>query len=108
MSFEKAPHFVIFDLQERFWEQCIFKYLRAEPEDHYFLLVSKIHYSCISCCFSCCFCLVGRIVWFTNATHHTDLNVCKNNYILLVTFLVSYVLITLSRELVLNVNSLVN
>ena len=23
---------------ERFWEQCIFKYLRAEPEDHYFLL----------------------------------------------------------------------
>ena len=28
--------------QERFWEQCIFKYLRAEPEDHYFLLVSKL------------------------------------------------------------------
>lgn len=28
---------------ERFWEQCIFKYLRAEPEDHYFLLV------CICC-----------------------------------------------------------
>ena len=47
MSFEKAPHFVIFDLQERFWEQCIFKYLRAEPEDHYFLLVSKIHYSVV-------------------------------------------------------------
>ena len=23
---------------ERFWEQSIFKYLRAEPEDHYFLL----------------------------------------------------------------------
>uniref|UniRef100_A0A915KIY1 Dynactin subunit 5 n=1 Tax=Romanomermis culicivorax TaxID=13658 RepID=A0A915KIY1_ROMCU len=23
---------------ERFWEHCIFKYLRAEPEDHYFLL----------------------------------------------------------------------
>ena len=45
MSFEKALHFAIFDLQERFWEQCIFKYLRAEPEDHYFLLVSKIHYS---------------------------------------------------------------
>ena len=28
------------DLMERFWEQAIFKYLRAEPEDHYFLLVS--------------------------------------------------------------------
>lgn len=27
------------DLMERFWAQCIFKYLRAEPEDHYFLLV---------------------------------------------------------------------
>ncbi|VDN39470.1 unnamed protein product [Gongylonema pulchrum] len=27
------------DLMERFWEQCVFKYLRAEPEDHYFLLV---------------------------------------------------------------------
>lgn len=24
---------------EYFWEQCIFKYLRCEPEDHYFLLV---------------------------------------------------------------------
>jgi len=23
---------------ELFWEQCIFKYLRCEPEDHYFLL----------------------------------------------------------------------
>lgn len=27
------------DLMERYWEQAIFKYLRAEPEDHYFLLV---------------------------------------------------------------------
>jgi len=27
------------DLMERFMEQIIFKYLRAEPEDHYFLLV---------------------------------------------------------------------
>ncbi|KAK2708314.1 hypothetical protein QYM36_014054 [Artemia franciscana] len=26
------------DLMERFLSQCIFKYLRAEPEDHYFLL----------------------------------------------------------------------
>ncbi|KAL4222812.1 Actin-related protein 3B [Mactra antiquata] len=26
------------DLMERFWEQAIFKYLRSEPEDHYFLL----------------------------------------------------------------------
>lgn len=24
---------------EQFWEHCIFKYLRCEPEDHYFLLV---------------------------------------------------------------------
>jgi hypothetical protein len=29
------------DLMERFWEQAIFKYLRAEPEDHHFLLVSR-------------------------------------------------------------------
>lgn len=28
------------DHMERYWEQSIFKYLRAEPEDHYFLLVS--------------------------------------------------------------------
>lgn len=27
------------DHMERFWEQSIFKYLRCEPEDHYFLLV---------------------------------------------------------------------
>ena len=26
------------DHMERFWEQCIFKYLRAEPEENYFLL----------------------------------------------------------------------
>lgn len=26
------------DYMERYWEQCIFKYLRAEPEDHYFLM----------------------------------------------------------------------
>ena len=29
------------DLIERYWEQCIFKYLRCEPEDHYFLLVRR-------------------------------------------------------------------
>lgn len=27
------------DLMERFWEQCFFKYLRAEPEEHYTMLV---------------------------------------------------------------------
>jgi hypothetical protein len=27
------------DLMERYWEQCIFKYMRCEPEDHAFLLV---------------------------------------------------------------------
>lgn len=26
------------DLMEKYWQQCIFKYLRAEPEDHCFLL----------------------------------------------------------------------
>lgn len=31
------------DLMERFMEQVIFKYLRAEPEDHYFLLVSTTY-----------------------------------------------------------------
>ena len=30
------------DHMERYWEQTIFKYLRAEPEDHYFLLVRMI------------------------------------------------------------------
>ena len=32
------------DLMERFYEQAIFKYLRAEPEDHYFLLVTLLAY----------------------------------------------------------------
>jgi actin-related protein len=27
------------DLMEKYWEQCIFKYLKCEPEDHHFLLV---------------------------------------------------------------------
>jgi actin-related protein 3 len=26
------------DLMERFMEQVVFKYLRTEPEDHYFLM----------------------------------------------------------------------
>ena len=30
------------DHMERYWEQTIFKYLRAEPEDHYFLLVRHL------------------------------------------------------------------
>lgn len=33
------------DHMERLWEQSIFKYLRAEPEDHYVLLVCLL---CIS------------------------------------------------------------
>lgn len=32
------------DYMERYWEQTIFKYLRAEPEDHYFLLVREALY----------------------------------------------------------------
>lgn len=38
---------------ERFMEQIIFKYLRAEPEDHYFLLVRPEHVRrshCVSFC----------------------------------------------------------
>lgn len=34
---------------ERFMEQIIFKYLRAEPEDHYFLLVRTRLQRVISC-----------------------------------------------------------
>jgi actin-related protein 3 len=30
------------DYMERYWEKSIFKYLRCEPEDHYFLLVCVI------------------------------------------------------------------
>ena len=37
------------DLMERFWEQAIFKYLRAEPEDHYFLLVGTKRGLLITC-----------------------------------------------------------
>ncbi len=33
------------DHMERYWEQTIFKYLRAEPEDHYLLLVRVPHLS---------------------------------------------------------------
>lgn len=29
------------DMMERYWEHCIFKYLRCAPEDHHFLLVLK-------------------------------------------------------------------
>lgn len=29
------------DLMEKYWQQCLFKYLRTEPEDHCFLLVSE-------------------------------------------------------------------
>lgn len=42
---------------ERFMEQVIFKYLRAEPEDHYFLLVPSLPQN-----FACCFWLVTALV----------------------------------------------
>ncbi|KAL9257875.1 Actin-related protein [Drosera capensis] len=29
------------DSMERFWQQCIFSYLRCDPEDHYFLLTES-------------------------------------------------------------------
>eukprot|EP00771_Trimastix_marina_P002387 gnl/Trimastix_PCT/352.p1 GENE.gnl/Trimastix_PCT/352~~gnl/Trimastix_PCT/352.p1 ORF type:complete len:341 (+),score=92.09 gnl/Trimastix_PCT/352:302-1324(+) len=29
------------DLMEKYWQQCIFKYLRCEPENHYFLLTES-------------------------------------------------------------------
>lgn len=37
------------DHMERFWSNSIFKYLRVEPEDHYFLLTEPVS-SCNSCC----------------------------------------------------------
>jgi len=33
------------DLMERFWSNSIFKYLRVEPEDHYFLLTEPVRLS---------------------------------------------------------------
>lgn len=30
------------DSMERFWSKSIFKYLRVEPEDHYFLLTEPV------------------------------------------------------------------
>jgi actin-related protein 3 len=30
---------------ERFWSNSIFKYLRVEPEDHYFLLTEPVSQS---------------------------------------------------------------
>lgn len=29
------------DAMERYWQQCIFNYLRCDPEDHYFLLTES-------------------------------------------------------------------
>lgn len=29
------------DAMERFWQQCIYEYLRCDPEDHYFLLTES-------------------------------------------------------------------
>ncbi|KAJ7546106.1 hypothetical protein O6H91_08G024900 [Diphasiastrum complanatum] len=29
------------DTMERFWQQCIFNYLRCDPEDHYFLMTES-------------------------------------------------------------------
>lgn len=40
------------DLMERYWEQSIFKYMRAEPEDHYFLLVRSIDIVTMITCFN--------------------------------------------------------
>lgn len=36
------------DYMERFWSNSIFKYLRVEPEDHYFLLTEPVrHVYCV-------------------------------------------------------------
>lgn len=32
------------DHMERFWSNSIFKYLRVEPEDHYFLLTEPVRF----------------------------------------------------------------
>jgi actin-related protein 3 len=29
------------DSMERFWQQCVFNYLRCDPEDHFFLLTES-------------------------------------------------------------------
>ena len=40
-------HFILFlqvddwDTMERFWQQCMFNYLRCNPEEHYFLLTDS-------------------------------------------------------------------
>jgi hypothetical protein len=33
---------IVQDHMERFWSNSIFKYLRVEPEDHYFLLTEPV------------------------------------------------------------------
>ena len=33
---------------ERFWSNSIFKYLRVEPEDHYFLLTEPVSITLIA------------------------------------------------------------
>lgn len=37
----KHGHVDNWDAMERFWQQCIFNYLRCDPEDHYFLLTES-------------------------------------------------------------------
>lgn len=39
------------DLMEKFMEQVIFKYLRAEPEDHSFLMVGTPCFTSMCSCF---------------------------------------------------------
>ncbi|KAK4780767.1 hypothetical protein SAY87_016873 [Trapa incisa] len=39
----KHGQVVNWDAMERFWQQCIFNYLRCDPEDHYFLLTESPH-----------------------------------------------------------------
>ena len=29
---------------EQYWQHCVFKYLRSEPEDHHFLLVTSLFF----------------------------------------------------------------
>lgn len=33
---------------ERFWSNSIFKYLRVEPEDHYFLLTEPVRQTTVA------------------------------------------------------------
>ncbi len=59
------------DNMERYWQRCIYQYMRCDPEEHYMLLVRPVA-QCFPACAGCFFC-------FTRIIHTHGMHQCASH-----------------------------